>query len=65
MKNFKIFSFIQVNKPYSTMPMYGTLLSARYYLVYLYNDEIYKEVKKYFLQKNINIDNLPKSYNIL
>lgn len=45
--------------------MYGTLLSARYYLVYLYNDEICKEVKKYFLQKNINIDNLPKSYNIL
>ena len=33
--------------------MYGALLSARYYLVYLYNDEIYKEVKKYFLQKNI------------
>ena len=65
LKNFKIFSFIQVNKPYSTMPMYGTLLSARYYLVYLYNDEIYKEVKKYFLQKNINIDNLPKSYNTL
>ena len=65
LKNFKIFSFIQVNKPYSTMPMYGTLLSARYYLVYLYNDEIYKEVKTYFLQKNINIDNLPKSYNIL
>lgn len=65
LKNFKIFPFIQVNKPHHTVPMYGALLSARYYLVYLYNDEIYKEVKKYFLQKNINIDNLPKSYNIL
>lgn len=65
LKNFKIFPFIQVNKPHHTVPMYGALLSARYYLVYLYNDEIYKKVKKYFLQKNINIDNLPKSYNIL
>lgn len=44
--------------------MYGALLSARYYLIYLYNYEIYKEVKQYFLQKNIDIDNLPKSYNI-
>jgi len=65
LKNFKIFPFIQVDKPHHTVPMYGALLSARYYLIYLYNDEIYKEVKKYFLQKNINIDNLPKSYNIL
>ena len=51
LKNFKIFPFIQVDKPHHTVPMYGALLSARYYLIYLYNDEIYKEVKKYFLQK--------------
>ena len=50
LKNFKIFSFIQVNKPHGTVSMYG-VLSAGYYLVYLYNNEIYKEVKKYFLQK--------------
>ena len=65
LKNFKIFPFIQVDKPHHTVPMYGALLSAIYYLIHLYNDEIYKEVKKYFLQKNINIDDLPKSYNIL
>ncbi|MDA3046268.1 CCDC34 family protein [Campylobacter sp. VBCF_06 NA8] len=65
LNGFKIFPFIQIAMPHHTVPMYGALLSARYYLIYLYNDEIYKEVKKYFLQKNINIDNLPKSYNIL
>ncbi|MDA3052796.1 CCDC34 family protein [Campylobacter sp. JMF_01 NE2] len=65
LNGFKIFPFIQIAMPHYTVPMYGALLSARYYLIYLYNDEIYKEVKKYFLQKDINIDNLPKSYNIL
>lgn len=65
LKGFRIFPFIQVAKSQHIVSMYGALLSARYYLIYLYNDEIYKEVKKYFLQKNINIDNLPKSYNML
>jgi len=32
------------------------------HLIYLYNNEVYKEVKKYFLQRNINIDDLPIRY---
>ncbi|MCZ6160651.1 hypothetical protein [Campylobacter ureolyticus] len=63
-KGFKAFPFIQVTESCPTTSMYGALLSARYYLIYLYNYEIYKELKQYFLQKNIDIDNLPKSYNI-
>lgn len=61
---FRAFPFIQIAESCPTTSMYGALLSARYYLIYLYNYEIYKEVKQYFLQKNIDIDNLPKSYNI-
>ncbi|MDA3056116.1 MULTISPECIES: hypothetical protein [unclassified Campylobacter] len=62
LKGFLVFPFIQVTDKSFTAPGHGILFSARYFLVYLYNDEIYKEVKKYFLQKNINIDNLPIRY---
>ena len=57
-----MFPFIQIADKSFTAPGHGILFSARYFLIYLYNDEIYKEVKKYFLQKNINIDNLPIRY---
>ena len=60
---FKIFTFIQIYKP-TFLLSYNNSFAKRYYLIYLYNYEIYKEVKQYFLQKNIDIDNLPKSYNI-
>lgn len=60
---FKIFPFIQIYK-LTFLLSYNNSFAKRYYLIYLYNYKIYKEVKKYFLQKNIDIDNLPKSYNI-
>lgn len=60
---FKIFPFIQIYKP-TFLLSYNNSFAKRYYLIYLYNYEIYKEVKQYFLQKNIDIDNLPKNYNI-
>ncbi|MBP3206767.1 MAG: hypothetical protein J6M21_00735 [Campylobacter sp.] len=68
LKGFKIFPFIRITgKSYTNRDGYGGgfVLSARYYLIYLHNDKAYKEVKQYFLQKNINIDYLPKKYNVL
>ena len=66
LKGFKIFPFIRVtNETYGRPAAYNDTLNARYYLIYLHNNETYKEVKKYFLQKNINIDNLPKQYGVL
>lgn len=67
LKGFKIFPFINIaDKSYTTPSAYsGIGLTARYFMIYLYNDEIYKEIKKYFLQQCINIDDLPKSYNVL
>ncbi|MDA3076661.1 CCDC34 family protein [Campylobacter sp. JMF_04 NA10] len=62
LKGFEIFSSIQIDNPAKTA--IGSPLSIRYFMIYLYSDEIYSEVKKYFLQKNINIDNLPKRYSI-
>ncbi|MBQ9876644.1 MAG: hypothetical protein IJM31_06155 [Campylobacter sp.] len=62
LKGFKIFPSIQIDNPVKTA--IGSPLSIRYFMIYLYNDEIYQEVKKYFLQQGINIDNLPKRYSI-
>ena len=61
LKGFKIFPFIRI----ATANITIATMSERYFMIYLYNDEIYKEVKKYFLQKNIDIDKLPKDYWII
>ena len=66
LNGFKIFPFIQIAEPHSDGYRYGAaaILHERYYMIYLFNNEIYEEVKKYFLQQGINIDNLPKKYSI-
>lgn len=62
LKGFKFFPCIRVceqnigGRYYRKGDIYGA------HLIYLYNDEVYKEVKKYFLQRDINIDNLPIRY---
>lgn len=64
LKGFTALPFIRISNEVFTVSMYATPVSGRYFMIYLYNYEIYKEVKKYFLQKNINIDDLPKSYKV-
>ena len=32
-------------------------------MIYFYNEKIYDEVSEYFLQKDINIDEIEKSYS--
>ena len=52
--------FIRVAE-YTTNPGYHNIL-PRYYLIYIYNDKIYNDIKEYFLQKNIDIDYIKKNY---
>jgi len=64
-KGFKIFPFIKVDEPWNGGYLYySVVVSAHYYLIYLYSSEIYDEVKEYFLQKNINIDYIKKDYTV-
>ena len=56
LKGFKAFPFIRVCSQNLMHNIYGA------HLIYFYNDKVYLEVKKYFLQKNIDIDDLPNSY---
>ena len=64
-KGFKIFPFIKVDEPWHGGYLYySVVVSAHYYLIYLYSSEIYNEVKEYFLQKNINIDYIKKDYTV-
>ena len=64
-KGFKIFPFIKVDEPWHGGYLYySVVVSAHYYLIYLYSSEIYDEVREYFLQKNINIDYIKKDYTV-
>ncbi|MBR7047546.1 MAG: hypothetical protein IKI43_04205, partial [Campylobacter sp.] len=56
LKGFRVFPFIRVCSQDLRHNMYGA------HLIYFYNNEVYFEVKKYFLQKDIDIDELPKAY---
>ena len=62
LKGFRILPFIRIARPsygrwFMNKPVY-----PRCYLVYLYNQKIYDEIKEYFLLKNVNINNVKKDY---
>ena len=64
-KGCKIFPFIKVDEPWHGGYLYySVVVSAHYYLIYLYSSQIYDEVREYFLQKNINIDYIKKDYTV-
>ncbi len=62
LKGFRALPFIRIARPsygrwFRNKPVY-----PRYYLVYLYNQKIYDEIKEYFLRKSININSVKKDY---
>ena len=62
LKGFRTLPFIRIARPsygkwFRNKPVY-----PRYYLVYLYNQKIYDEIKEYFLRKSVNINNIKKDY---
>ncbi|WP_298787847.1 hypothetical protein [uncultured Campylobacter sp.] len=62
LKGFRALPFIRIARPsygrwFRNKPVY-----PRYYLVYLYNQKIYDEIKEYFLRKSVNINNIKKDY---
>ncbi|WP_297942287.1 hypothetical protein [uncultured Campylobacter sp.] len=62
LKGFRALPFIRIARPsygrwFRNKPVY-----PRYYLVYLYNQRIYDEIKEYFLRKSVNINNVKKDY---
>lgn len=67
LKYFTIFPNIIVDYPKSEkgpIGYVGTGLTGKNFLIHIVNNEQYYEIKKYFLQQGINIDNLPKIYSI-
>ena len=62
LKGFRALPFIRIARPsygrwFRNKPIY-----PRCYLVYLYNQKIYDEIKEYFLRKSVNINNIKKDY---
>ena len=62
LKGFRALPFIRIARPsygrwFRNKPVY-----PRYYLVYVYNQKIYDEIKEYFLRKSVNINNVKKDY---
>ena len=62
LKGFRALPFIRIARPsygrwFRNKPVY-----PRCYLIYLYNQKIYDEIKKYFLRKNVNINSIKKDY---
>ncbi|WP_314986936.1 hypothetical protein [uncultured Campylobacter sp.] len=62
LKGFRALPFIRIACPsygrwFRNKPVY-----PRCYLVYICNQKIYYEIKEYFLQKSVNINNIKKDY---
>ena len=62
LKGFRALPFIRIARPsygrwFRNKPVY-----PRYYLVYIYNQNIYDEIREYFLRKSVNINSVKKDY---
>ena len=62
LKGFRALPFIRIARPSYGRWFRNKLIYQRYYLVYLYNQKIYDEIKEYFLRKSVNINNVKKDY---
>jgi len=62
LKGFRALPFIRIARPSYGRWFRNKLIYPRYYLVYLYNQKIYDEIKEYFLRKSVNINNVKKDY---
>ena len=68
LKYFRVFPIIIIDKP--LYPNYfissgAYIFAGKYYYVYIFNEDIYSEIRSYFLdRKNIDIDDIKKSYFI-
>jgi hypothetical protein len=68
LKGFKICPFLMLDYPVSEKSFwgYGSPLRERYYMIYVYNNKIYDEIREYFLNKNdIDICFISKNYYYL
>jgi len=62
LKGFKALPFIRIARPSYSRWFRNKPIYPRYYLVYLYNQKIYDEIREYFLRKSVNINNVKKDY---
>ena len=62
LKGFRALPFIRIARPSYGRWFRNNLVYPRCYLVYLYNQKIYDEIKEYFLLKNVNINSAKKDY---
>ena len=62
LKGFSALPFIRIARPSYGRWLRNKPVYPRCYLVYLYNQKIYDEIKEYFLRKSVNINNVKKDY---
>lgn len=62
LKGFRALPFIRIARPSYGRWFINKPVYPRCYLVYLYNQKIYDEIKEYFLLKNVNINSIKKDY---
>nr|WP_315047837.1 hypothetical protein [uncultured Campylobacter sp.] len=62
LKGFRALPFIRIARPSYGRWLRNKPVYPRCYLVYLYNQKIYDEIKEYFLRKSVNINNVKKDY---
>jgi len=66
LKYFRLFPIIIIDEPLYPncfLSSEAYILAGKYYYVYIFNEDQYKEIKTYFLdRKNIDIDEVKKYY---
>ena len=62
LRGFRILPFLRVAEPIQGNSFQASVINMKYFSIYIYNEKIYKEIWRWFLQNGVNIDRVKRNY---
>ncbi len=62
LKGFRFLPFLRVSHPSYGRNFKATILNIKHFVIYMYDEKVYDEIWRWFLQNGINIDRVKRNY---
>ena len=62
LRGFRFLPFLRIAHPSYGRSFKATIFNIKHFVVYIYNEKVYKEIWWWFLQNGINIDRIKRNY---
>ena len=62
LRGFRFLPFLRVAEPWYGNNFIAFPISMKYFSIYIYNEKVYDEIWRWFLQNGVNIDRVKRNY---